>query len=162
MKIRTIQAALLIAFMSGCSANSARDERPMSSLQDPALLMLNKAASNIERSLTQLAEAEQFEKMKIKPKEPRIYTQVPGMEGLITMPWNGTIEQAVSKLAAFAGYEVKFMGKPPVIPILVQIGRDPATVSDHLRSIGIQAGARADILIYPPQKIVEVRYGNGV
>lgn len=162
MKITTIQALVLLVSISGCAVGPQKEERPASQQQDQALSMLHKTARSIEQSLTQLAEAEQYDKMKQKPGEPRIYKQIPGMEAVVTMPWQGTVEQAVSKLASFSGFEVKFMGKPPALPILVQIGRDAATVSDHLRNVGIQAGSRADIIVDPKQKIVEVRYGNGI
>lgn len=162
MKINAIQTVILLAFISGCAVNPQKEESPASQQQDQALSMLHKTARSIEQSLTQLAEAEQYDKMKLKPGEPRIYKQIPGMEAVVTMPWQGTVEQVVGKLASFSGFEVKLMGKPPALPILVQIGRDPATVSDHLRNIGIQAGSRADIIVDPKQKIVEVRYGNGI
>lgn len=160
MKIRIFSTALLLYFISGC-ASEPKVEAPAPQ-QDQALLMLQKTAHSIQQSLNQLAEAEQYEKMRQKPNEPRIRKQIQGMEAAVTMPWSGTIEQAVSKLAGFSGYEVKFMGRPPIIPILVQIGREPATVSDHLRNMGIQAGSRADLVIDPKQKVVEVRYANGL
>lgn len=160
MKTRIFSTALLLSFISGC-ASQPKVEAPVPQ-QDQALLMLQKTAQSIQQSLNQLAEAEQYEKMKQKPNEPRIRKQIQGMEEAVTMPWSGTIEQAVSKLASFSGYEVKFMGRPPIIPILVQIGREAATISDHMRNIGIQAGSRADLVIDPKQKIVEVRYANGL
>lgn len=159
MKLHVVSSLLLAVLISGCA--TTQTVAPASNEQDPAFQMLQKSANSIEKSLTMLAEAEQFEKMKQNPSEPRIYKQIPGMEQVVTMPWQGTIEQAVSKLASFSGFEVKFMGKPPTIPILVQIGGNPATISDHMRNIGIQAGSRADIVVDPAQKIVEVRYSNG-
>lgn len=162
MKIKTIPIVTILAFICGCAMNPQKEEKSASQQPDQAMSMLQKTARSIEQSLTQLAEAEQYEKMKQKPNEPRIYKQIPGMEAVVTMPWQGTLEQAVNKLAGFSGYEVKFMGKPPVLPILVQIGRDPATVSDHMRNIGIQSGSRADLIVDPKQKIIEVRYGNGI
>lgn len=159
MKIKTFSAIFLLA-LSGCVSNPPKVDAPVPQ-SDQALTKLEKTALSIQQSLNDLAEAEQFDKAKQKPNEPRIHTQIPGMEAVITMPWNGTIEQAVSKLAGFSGYDVKFMGRPPVIPILVQIGRGPATVSDHLRNIGIQADSHADIIVDPKHKIVEVRYAHG-
>lgn len=158
MKIRVFLAVLMLSLITGCAIDQPKTEKNI----DQSLLMLQKTASNILESLTQLAEGEQFEKMKLKPNEPRISIQIPGMEQVVTMPWNGTMEEAVSKLARFSGYEVKFMGKPPIIPILIQIGREPATISDHLRNIGIQADSHADLIIEPRQKIVEVRYAHGI
>lgn len=162
MKIKTMYAIVLMACISGCAVGPQKDEKPASSQQDQALSMLHKTARSIEQSLTMLAEAEQYEKMKVKPDTPRIYKQIPGMETMVTMPWQGTLEQAVSKLCGLSGFEVKFVGKAPVLPILVQIGREPASVSDHMRNIGIQAGSRADLVVDAKLKIVEVRYGNGV
>ncbi|MCC9290083.1 DotD/TraH family lipoprotein [Pseudomonas aeruginosa] len=116
---------------------------------------------NIQQSLTQLAEAEQYEKMKNRPSQPRIYAQIRGMQQVVTMPWHGSREQAVSKLASFSGYVVKFMGKPPAVPILVQIGESPASISDQLRNVGIQARVRADIVVIPSHRVVEVSYTDG-
>jgi len=158
MKPFAIGALLSAVLISGCASQikpSGVNEH------DPAYQALVKSARNIEQSLSTLAESEQFEKMKEMPSQPRIYKQIPGMEQVITMPWTGTLEQAISRLAAFSGFEVKFMGKQPVTPILVQIGREPATVSDHMRNLGIQAGTKADVVVDPASKVVEVRYGNG-
>ncbi len=157
MKIQAI-SVVLVATLYGCVTPPQNEPKQQ---QDQAVTMLQKTARSIESSLTQLAEAEQFEKMKLRPSEPRIYKQIPGMGDVVTMPWQGTLEQAVSRLAQFSGYEVKFLGRTPAVPILVQIGREPATISDHIRNVGIQAGSRADLIVDPKQKIVEVRYGNG-
>lgn len=159
MKLQAVSSLLMAVLVSGCASSQVRGSG--SNEQDPAYLTLLKSARNIEQSLTLLSEAEQFEKMRQNPTQPRIFKQIPGMEQVVTMPWQGTLEQAVSKLSAYSGFEVKFMGKAPATPILVQIGRDPATVSDHMRNLGIQAGSRADVIVDPAQKVVEVRYGNG-
>lgn len=162
MKIKTITAVVLMACITGCAIGPQKEEKSVPNQQDQAITMLHKTARSIEQSLTMLAEAEQYEKMKVKPDTPRVYKQIPGMETMVTMPWQGTLEQAVSKLCGLSGFEVKFIGKAPVLPILIQIGREPASVSDHMRNIGIQAGDRADLVVDARLKIVEVRYGNGV
>ncbi|HFH3476848.1 DotD/TraH family lipoprotein [Pseudomonas aeruginosa] len=160
MKNRVIAGSLLVAtLLSGCAGTGRSGDKSYS--DDPAYQKLQETAKNIQQSLTQLAEAEQYDKMKNRPSQPRIYTQIRGMEQVVTMPWHGSLEQAVSKLASFSGYEVKFMGKPPAVPIFVQIGESPASVSDHLRNVGIQAGVRADIVVNPSLRVVEVRYTDG-
>lgn len=161
---RVVAVATLVS-VAGCAATGDGVKQGKSvakpAQEDPALLLLHKTARSIEQSLTSLAEAEQFEKFGQKPGEPRVYRQIAGMEAMVTMPWSGTLEQAVTKLSSVSGFTVKFTGRPPAIPILVQIGREASTVSDHMRNIGIQAGQRADIIVDPRQKIVEVRYANG-
>lgn len=158
MRLQAVGSLLLATLIAGCATTqrgTASDE------QDPAYQMLLKSARNIEQSLTLLSEAEQYEKMKQNPTQPRIFKQIPGMEQVVTMPWQGTLEQAVVRLVNFSGFTPKFVGKPPAVPILIQIGREPATVSDHLRNLGIQAGTRADLVVDPAHKIVAVVYGNG-
>ncbi|MCC0550110.1 DotD/TraH family lipoprotein, partial [Pseudomonas aeruginosa] len=119
MKNRVIAGSLLVAtLLSGCAGTGRGGDKNYS--DDPAYQKLQETAKNIQQSLTQLAEAEQYDKMKNRPSQPRIYAQIRGMEQVVTMPWHGSLEQAVSKLASFSGYEVKFMGKPPAVPILVQ------------------------------------------
>lgn len=151
--------AVSSAMISGCAITPKATDAPAAQ-QDSAYELLLKSARKIESSLTLLAEAEQYDKLKERPGQPRISAQIPGMEQVVTMPWHGTLEQAVSKLASFSGYEVKFIGKTPTLPILVQIGREAATVSDHMRNVGIQAGNRADVIVDPKQKLIEVRYGD--
>jgi len=158
MRLKAASPLILVSVISGCAMAPAHG--PASS-EDPAFQMLQQSAQNIEQSLTQLSEAEQFEKMHINPTQPRIYSQIPGMEQVVAMPWHGTIEQAVTRLANYCGFTVKFMGKPPVSPIIVQIGVTPASVSDHLQNLGVQAGSRADIIVDPKQRLVEVRYAAG-
>ncbi len=159
MKLKAMSSLIFGALISGCA--TTQQVGTGSNEQDPAYQMLLKSAHNIEQSLTLLSEAEQFEKMKQNPTQPRIHKQIRGMEQMVTMPWRATLEPAVTKLASYSGFQVKFVGKPPVTAIFVQIGNAAATVSDHLRNIGIQAGNRADIIVDPNQKVVEVRYGNG-
>ncbi|WP_260630529.1 DotD/TraH family lipoprotein [Pseudomonas aeruginosa] len=160
MKNRVIADSLLVAtLLSGCAGTGRGRDKSYS--DDPAYQNLQETAMNIQQSLTQLAEAEQYEKMKNRPSQPRIYAQIRGMQQVVTMPWHGSREQAVSKLASFSGYVVKFMGKPPAVPILVQIGESPASISDQLRNVGIQARVRADIVVIPSHRVVEVSYTDG-
>lgn len=159
MKLQGFSCVFTAMIVTGCASTAPATNNSLE--QDPAFQMLARSARNIEQSLTQLAEAEQFDKMKVQPGQPRIFEQIRGMEQVVTMPWQGTLEQATVKLATFSGFEVKFYGKAPVTPILVQIGRDPATISDHLRNLGIQAGSRADLIVDPTKKIVGIKYGNG-
>lgn len=84
---------------------------------------------------------------------------------MVTMPWNGPLEPAVMRLAAEGGYEFKLLGRQPAVGIVVQIGPEPATIADHLRNLGIQAGTRSDIVIEPAaagrKGIIAIEYSNG-
>lgn len=168
MKITVHRPALALALISVCAGCNVLPEKPTPTPapdQDQVLVMLNRSARSIERSLVQLAEAEQYEKLKVRPGEQRSFKQIPGMEASVLIPWPGAqvpLEQAVKALADAAHFNVKYFGRTPVLPIIVQVSRESASISDHLRNIGIQAGSRADIVVDPKSRVVEVRYANGV
>lgn len=157
---RLVLAASALALMAGCAT-----PRPVGAPVDPAQTQLNAAAAAIQSSLRQLSEAEQYERMKVAPGTPHLLTQFPGLERTVTMPWNGPLEPAVMRLAAEGGYEVKVLGRPPAVPIIVQVGAEAATISDQLRSLGIQAGLRADVAVAPMTSarkgVVMIEYRNG-
>ncbi len=158
--LQILSLSVLMLLVAGCVLTRQSGVK-LDAEVDPIYPMLLQSARRIERSLTLLAEAEQFEKMQQSSNQPRITKAIPGMGQTVSMPWQGPLEKAVSKLAEIAGFTMKFLGRPPAIPILVQVGEDAATVSDHLRNLGIQAGERADVVVDPAQKLIEVRYGNG-
>ena len=77
MKNRVIAGSLLVAtLLSGCAGTGRGGDKSYS--DDPAYQKLQETAKNIQQSLTQLAEAEQYEKMKNRPSQPRIYAQIRG------------------------------------------------------------------------------------
>ncbi|HDS1082383.1 TPA: DotD/TraH family lipoprotein [Stenotrophomonas maltophilia] len=157
--------AVLLATCAALSAGCATTRSAGPSASDPAQENLTAAASAIQQSLRDLSEAEQYDKMRTVPGTPRLRTQIPGLERMVTMPWNGPLEPAVMRLAAEGGYEFKLLGRQPAVGIVVQIGPEPATITDHLRNLGIQAGSRADIAIEPTaggrRGIIAIEYSNG-
>lgn len=133
---------------------------PVKPPQDPAVRELATAAQDIRASLTQLADAEQYAKKGRLPGAPDPAPALPGLTATVAMPWNGPIEPIVTKLASQGGYLAEFSGKKPTLPILVTLGSEPATLSQLLRDVGIQAGDRADVVVDPSRKTVEVIYAN--
>lgn len=156
MKLRFgVLSAICIATLAGCAGH-----RPTPPAPDATLVALDRSAAEVSRSITALAEVEQYDRFKRLPNQPSVYEQVPGMSQLVTIPWDGPIEAAVRQLATQAGFNFKVAGKPPVIPVLVQLTNQPASISDLLRNLGLQAGTRADVYVYPAQRIVELRYSD--
>ncbi|MGX9960635.1 DotD/TraH family lipoprotein [Xanthomonas euvesicatoria] len=145
---------LLVALALGGCASTPKPT------PDPAELALKRSAAEVSRSITDLAEVEQYDRFRRMPAQPRVYDQVQDMEQVVSMEWDGPIETVVRRLAAESGYTAKVIGRAPVIPVLVRLTGSPATVSDHLRNVGYQAGARADVTIYTDRKIVELSYND--
>lgn len=148
-----VLAATCVATLASCASKPAAGDVP-----DRALVALDRSATEVSRSITALAEVEQYDRFKRLPNQPSVYEQVPGMTQVVTMPWDGPAEAAARQLSTQAGFSFKVTGRPPVIPVLVQLSNQPATISDLLRNVGLQAGARAEIYVYPLQRIVELRY----
>lgn len=154
---RLIGIALVVCAAGACSTTPP----PRTPLEgDLALQALTRSADEVSQSIRKLAEVEQYDRFRTQPGPIGPYAQVKDMVQLVTMPWDGPIEAAARQLAGESGYQFKVAGRSPVIPILVRIGSAPASISDHLRNIGMQAGSRADLVVYPQQRIVELRYSN--
>ncbi|MGH8156540.1 MAG: DotD/TraH family lipoprotein [Rhodanobacter sp.] len=154
--MKTVSLALtsIALLLCGCATPPAKPP------QDPAANQLASAAQDIRASLTQLADAEQYDKKGRLPGTPDTTPSLPGLTASMSMPWDGPIEPIVSRLATQGGYLAEFSGKKPTLPILVSLGTQPATLSQMLRNVGLQAGDRADVVVDPARKTVEVIYAN--
>jgi len=152
-----IGIALVVCAVSACTTTPPPREPTEADL---TLRALSRSADDVSQSIRKLAEVEQYDRFKTLPGPIGPYEQVKDMAQVVSMTWDGPIEAAARQLAGQSGYQFKVAGRSPVIPILVRIGPAPASISDHLRNIGMQAGARADLVVYPQQRIVELRYSN--
>jgi defect-in-organelle-trafficking protein DotD len=127
---------------------------------DPAEQALVVAGNDVRSSLLKLAEAEQYDKLGTRPGTPDFVPNIPGLNDVVAMPWDGPLEPIVSKIAQEGGYRPEFSGKAPTLPIMVSLGNKPSRAGQLLRSLGIQAGNRADIVVDPAHRVVEVVYAN--
>ena len=84
-----------------------------------------------------------------------------GMGGTADIDWTGPIEQLLHKLADLTDYKVKILGAEPAIPIIVSITQTKAVIADILKNASLQAGKRANIMVFPANKIIEIRYNSG-
>lgn len=158
--VRRVGVAFCVATLSACTVAPTRSP-PV----DETQVALARAAESIQRSLRDLADAEQYERKGTLPGLPDVRRQFPGLERVVTVPWNGPIEPVAMRLASAGGYAFKLLGHVPAVPILVKTGPGARTIADHLRDIGLQAGVRADIVIAPStgseKGVVVLQYAEG-
>lgn len=144
----TIPLATL--FLLGCSP------KPSYQVSDVEY-QLAKAALSIEDSLRTLAATQQ-----IKAKNPIntdiLITPQGGMGGLASIDWSGPIEPLLEKIGDMTHYRVKVFGPIPHIPLIVSISSRDRMVADILKDAGLQAGKRANLVVYPTSRIIELRY----
>lgn len=122
-----------------------------------AELKLTAAASSVSKSLAELAEIERA----THPHAPLLSPVDPDMIGmgqLTSIDWSGPIGPLVKKIAEASKYKPHVLGTPPGIPILVSISAKDTPLSDILRDANFQCARKANIVVYPASRIIELRY----
>ena len=117
------------------------------------------SARSIEKSLATLAAAQEINNIPVLNTAP-LLTPEGGMGGTADIDWTGPLEPLLEKIASMADYNLKIMGSPPPLPIIVSITQTKAIIADILKNASLQAGKKANILVFPSNKIIELRYAS--
>lgn len=150
--------ASLMILLAGCigSATESIQVAPLPG-PDPAQAKLAEAASSISQSLLNLAEIQQAN----TPPPPGYASPNPasyGMANLVSIDWAGPIEPIVNQIARATGYQVRVLGNPPAVPIMIFIAAKNTPIGNVLRDIGFQSHQKATIVVFPNSKVIELRY----
>ena len=79
-------------------------------------------------------------------------------DGKVSLKWYGPINIITRKMALAEGYQYQQFGKPPALPVLVNLEEKWRSPLDIFRDIDVQANNKASIEIFPNQKIISLRY----
>lgn len=157
------------ALLSGCMTNlnrraSSRDPGFYESAMrfeprahDEAEVKIAEAADSVSESLKELSEIE-------RAVHPGVHLSIPpnpakiGMAGTASVDWIGPVEPLVEKIARASHYQLRVLGPKPPIPALVQVSKQNATLLDLIRDVTFQVQKKADIVIYPNKRVIELRY----
>lgn len=118
---------------------------------------LAETALSVSDSLNQLAAIEKATHPKAKLPPPVNPDRI-GLGTLTSVDWTGPVEPLVQKLAHASHYKFRVIGKNPAIPVIVAVYATNMTIADILRDADLQAGQKADVVIYPNHRIIELRY----
>ena len=160
MKIKTfgiVFSAAISAFISGCASEPKIAIMSNNVTGTSAENKLADAADSVSKSLQELAEIESATHPKLSlpsPSEPELI----GMGQLASVDWSGPVGPFVKKIADSSNYKLHILGTQPAIPILISISAKNTPLADILRDAGFQCGNKANIVIYPASKIIELRY----
>lgn len=152
---KTPLVILTSLLLTGCVHDYQPPEPP---LFDPSGTKIAEASVSVSSSLQTLEgirKAENPDYAKNLPS-PRTY----GMNYLASIDWTGPIGPLVERIAEAAGYNVRVLGSPPEIPIIVQLSERNTPLSVILRDADYQAGTKADIVVYASRHVIELRYRN--
>ena len=113
-------------------------------------------AISVQHLMAQLVDAETG----AKRPSPAIGNLLPaGLGYMVTISWNGDVEQVLSKLAEYAKVNYQVIGRPST-PVLVSIHVKNVPMVEALRQLGIQMGASGDIVYIPQKNKIELRYAS--
>ena len=151
----------LIASNSGCSVLGKKVDQDNGAYQDPNTsgveAQLAETAQAIEKSLHTLAAAQEVTSPPILNTGPLV-TPEGGMGGTADIDWTGPIAPLLSKIAEMTDYRLKTLGNEPAIPVIVTITAKNAIVAEILQNASLQAGNKAQVMVYPSTRVIELRY----
>lgn len=154
MTIRLIVGAIACIAITACTP-----QPPQADKTDETSISLAEASYSVSRSITDLSETAQAAHplAKIEPApNPASY----GMSQLTSVDWSGPIEPLVRQIAKTAGYRVTVLGTPPAIPVLVTMYDKNLMLADVLQNAGYQCGRRANIVVFPESRVIELHYAK--
>jgi defect-in-organelle-trafficking protein DotD len=149
-----ILLALATLAVAGCSPFSS--PTPVAAEPDLVGTRIAQAAEKASQAMDTISGIEQ-QRTPLPPVED--YSTAPAsMTQPITVRWNGPIEQITQTLASRAGLQFRTQGRPPAVPITVVVDVYQIPLIEVLRSIGLQAGHRADINADGQAGVILIRY----
>lgn len=159
----TILAIALIC-LAGCARTSrtpglALGMRAKNTYNHSAAAQLAEAAVSISHSLVELEKIQQAATPPLHiptPPEPASY----GMGDLASVDWSGPVEPVLKNVAKSGGYHVNILGKAPPMPILITLYAHHKPLGEILRNIGFQCGKKADVIVFPDRRLIELRYAK--
>jgi len=153
-KISVTLAAAFLCSLGACTQYKV--DQQLVAEPDPVALRLSTAVDKASAALQTLASVEQA-------RNPNAKLQMPPsapveLRRIVSVDWTGPIEPITQTLADRAGYTVRINGDKPPVPVVVSVVAREKSVVEVLRDVGLQAGTRADLVVDPARKLVEVNY----
>lgn len=151
----TFFAVGALLLLTACAAPGRVDHQMVAS-PDPVSLRLASAVDRASAALQTLASVEQA-------RNPAVAVQaIPyapqELRRTVTVDWVGPIDPITRRLAERAGYRFQVSGDVPPAPVVVTVQAKQKSVVEVLRDVGLQAGTRANIIVDPDQRLVELHY----
>lgn len=158
--------AIPLMLLSGCGSTEPNPVRivnrtvivkPTAFSTQQSETNLIESARSISHSLDQLAQIEKAIHHEVQlPPAPNPGSL--GMANRASVDWTGPAEPLLRKIAFSSGYRLKVIGIEPPVPVIIAVQVNDVPVADILRDIVYQSAKKADIVVYPRSKVIELRY----
>jgi defect in organelle trafficking protein DotD len=150
-----VSAAGLSLLLSACAVHGKVDQQLVAE-PDPVGLRLASAVDKASAALQTLASVEQARNPNASIQQVPYAPQE--LRRTVTIDWVGPIEPIMRRLADRAGYDMQVNGDLPPAPVVISLNAREKSVIEVLRDVGLQAGQRADVVVDPEHRIVELNY----
>ena len=154
-KISILSMIPLLCILAGCAQYQKVDQQLVAE-PDPVALRLAAAVDRASTALQTLASVEQARNpgvsIQAAPSAPKELRQA------VSVDWVGPVEALARSLADRAGYQLQVNGDKPPVPVVVSVQAREKSVIEVLRDLGLQVGRRAEIVVDPDRRIVELNY----
>ncbi len=153
----------LVVLLVGCASSETSDvykKPPMNAPSDDASMRLVEAASSVSTSLSELAEIEAAAMPPTTTGKSLPDSESYAMQSRASVDWSGPIEPLLARIARLTDFRLRILGKAPAIPVLVGISAHNKSYSDILRDAALQAGNKANIMVYSSTRVIELRYAK--
>ena len=153
-KISILSTIPLLCMLAGCAQYKV--DQQLVAEPDPVALRLAAAVDRASTALQTLASVEQARNpgvsIQAAPSAPKELRQA------VSVDWVGPVEALAQSLADRAGYQLQVNGDRPPVPVVVSVQAREKSVIEVLRDLGLQVGRRAEIVVDPDRRIVELNY----
>ncbi len=162
MNVKFLIVPVAVLLLSACTQYKA--DQQLVAEPDPVALRLATAADKVSSALQTLAAVEQSRNPALSVQAvPNAPTE---LRRTVSVNWTGPIEPLLLSMVDRAGYQMQVNGSRPSVPVVVSVQAREKSLVDVLRDIGLQAGQRADVVVDPQRRVVELNYapvpGSGV
>jgi defect-in-organelle-trafficking protein DotD len=146
---------ILAGMLAACSTPV---KEPYNNPADAATIKLAEAAEAVSDSLSELARIQAVATPPVRDKLPQ--TTGFGLQNRVSLDWSGPIAPLLDQIAKANDYRLRVIGREPAIPVLVSVNAKDAILGDILRDLDYQAGERADLMVFPNDQVLELRYAS--
>lgn len=152
-----IPCLTVLALLAGCAdMNGKSVSNTTIYANDPLTASLAESAGRTSHALDRLSAVETTRTP--VPDPGPLNAIPPGLETPVTVEWTGPLAPLVSRIATQAGYRFRVTGKPPAVPVVVDIDAVNEPLVEILRNAGQQGAARAGVVVDAGNRVIEVRY----
>jgi defect-in-organelle-trafficking protein DotD len=154
---RYAMAFLFGLILTGCTSHQNMNMSEMKS--ESAHVQMAQASTTISNTLTDLGGMERA----VTP--PVAMASLPdpdsyNMHTMASVDWSGPVGPLVRQIADASQYQLRVLGTPPAIPVLVSINAKNTPLGYILRDIDFQCKSKANIVVFPERKVIELRYAR--